>query len=977
MRKFVLSIFAVLMLCFQVLAQNQRVSGTVVHQDGSPVMMATISVKGTTTGTNTGLDGKYSINAPADAILVFSYLGLETQEIPVNGRTQIDVTMTPATEQIEQVVVIGYGTGQKLGTVTGAVAKVNSDIVNNKPVANVTDALQGQVSGLSVMTSSGEPTAGSSIRLHGVGSMDAGNSPLVVIDGVPSDPSSLLALNGDDFASVTVLKDASSTSIYGSRAANGVIFITTKGGKRNMDAIVKLNVNYGISQPTTTSYNMMGGKELLEWQHEFGAINDALYNTYLPLVNAGQNTNWFDYMFKRDVPVFGANLSVQGGTDRTSYYISGGYLNQDGITAGSSYKRYNVRTNLDVQANDWLKMGTNLSLSYDKRQTATAAGDESGQVYLNNPSMASITIPTYFTPYVDGKRANRIGGEYWDPWYEADMNNFYNENAQVNGSIYLQINPIKGLTIRTLEGLDGRDYTMTRRVSPLHLATDGKGAASRAFRRYYLLTTTNTIEYKFDVNRDHNITILAGQEGLYSFEEGFQGSSSGQTDPRMMLVSNGTEATMTNVGENRYEYNMLSFFGRVNYNYKEKYAFDVTVRNDASSKFGKDHRNAFFYSVGGLWNLSRENFLANNRVLTDLTLRVTYGTSGNSDIGYYESVGLIGTTSYQDQSGWGLSAPGNPNLGWESQAQLNAGFELTLWDRLTIGASYYHRKTSDMLMSIPYSMTSGFSSGRENTASMLNQGFDLDLNATLFQNKDWYVGFKTSMNYNKNKILSIFNGLDEYALPNYGLIYKVGTAWGAYYTQEFMGVDPRDGAPMWNDGNGNPTKDPNKAAYMILDKNQFAPFYGGFGINASWKGLSLTADFSFVLNKYIVNNDLYFVESSSVAPTLGKTQRMQNIWRKPGDITNIPKYGSPKLYDTSMMEDASFLRLKNLTVSYDFPKTLIRKSGFIQGLRIYAIGRNLLTFTKYTGYDPEIDANLTVGQYPNTRQYSFGIEITF
>ena len=983
MRKIVLSLFTMLFLSLQLAAQTQQVSGTVTDAiTGEPVMGATVIVKGTQTAAITGLDGEYTINVPSNATLEFSFLGFATQEVTVSpGQTVINVQMVEDNQQIEQVVVIGYGSARSVGSVTGSVSVVDADILNDKPVMNVADALSGQVSGMSVMTSSGEPSAQSSINIHGVGSISAGSSPLYVIDGMPSSAAQFLAMNSNDIESMVTLKDASATSIYGSRAANGVIYITTKKGSRNnQDAIIRVSGSYGVSTPVQHNLELMGPYDLLDWQKYFGEISATDYANYRALLDEYGPTDWFRYIFENK-PTYNGEFAITGGSERINYYVSGSYMNNEGIAPGSSMERYTVRTNLSAQATSWLRLNMNLSLASAKLSTAQS-DVSNGQVILSSPTNFPLYMPNYMTKYYTDENGNRreyriFNNSLVDPYYQAANLPSVNNQNFINGNIALVITPVRGLTISSMNGIDGSYVSYVGSLYPsFELASSGQ--RGRQYSQAYTLSTSNTIEYKFEpINDFHNITLLLGQEGIDYYADAFTASSTGQSDDRLMLLGNGTDATINNVSESNSSYNMLSFFGRVNYDYKNKYALDLTLRNDASSRFGRYNRNALFYAVGGMWNV-KDEFLRNNRTITDLRLRLTYGTQGNSQISNYAHLALVaGGINYDNANGKYLGNVGNDYLGWEKQSQWNFSIELGMWNWLEITANLYDRQSKDMLYDMPYPPSSGISSRGENVLRMENRGIDIDLNATIFHNKDWNITFSTVFGYNANRIKSLTSGETAIKMPEIFAIYEIGKSAWVYYMPVFMGVDPRDGKPMYDDGNGNPIKDSNLAQEVLVNKQWIAPYNGGFSFDIRWKDLSLQANFAYQLDKWMVNGSRFFTEMTDAIAGFQRPESMKNIWHEPGQITNIPIYGTTSMYSTAYLENASFLRMKNLSLSYQMPRSVLSKTGFMKGLKVSAIFRNLWTLTKYSGYDPEFDGTVVYGMYPNTRQYVFSLELTF
>ena len=977
-RKFMLLLTCLFIGIGLVTAQVTKVTGTVIsEEDGLPVVGASILVKGTAVGTVTDMDGKFQLpNVPSSAkTLVISFIGMQSQELPI--KQTMNVILKPDTETLEEVVVLGYGSGKKIGSIVGSVAKVNSEKLSAKPVANAMDALQGQVSGLQVYTSSGEPGSSSSSYIRGVGSLTADNEPLYVLDGTPVSSSVMVMMNPNDFESVTVLKDASATSIYGSRAANGVIYITTKRGKIGEKAVITASGNYGTARLARRVSNPMNSTELLNYQLSHGIIKQETYDKY---INSGIDTNWEDYFFKDDAPTYQANLSIQGGSNKTMYYVSGSYYFQDGITPRSEYNRYTFRSNLESRPTDWLRFGANFGATYDEQQTSLFTYQGSNN--LNGGIFGTILNPTYYNPYgEDGSKLDVIPGlNRYSPYYLSDKQPSSSNTAQLDGTAFIQLNPIEGLTIRSQFGIEAYDFRQTsKRLASHPNATQG-GYTYEAFRRNAKLTITNTAEYNFKIKDIHDFTILIGQEGIKNDYQRFGSETTGQSDDRLSMLEAGTAATLLGADENDlYTYQFLSFFGRINYALNDKYFADFSIRNDASSRFGKDNRNAIFMSGGLMWNMKKESFLEDVNFLSDLKLKASIGTTGNSSIGNYDHLALVGTNLYNAQGGWKINTPGNGDLGWEKQTLANIGIEASFWNKYRIELTYYNKKTSNMLMDVPVPYTSGFSSITQNVGSMTNSGVEIAVSLDLLKTKDWFVRFNMNYAYNKNKITELFYGYDEWAMPNYLVSYNVGEP-VQYYMAEWAGVDPADGQQMWYipGTDGETTKEyDEERLQQATGKKRYAPHNGGFGLNVSWKGLSLNADFAWVLGKYMVNNDYYFAANPYNFAGYNQSKDVLNEWKEPGDITDIPAYGNVMQFDTHLLENASFLRLKNISLSYTLPKNWLLPTKVIQGVRIMATARNLFTITNYKGADPELDTNLTYGAYPNTKQFTIGAELTF
>ena len=977
-RKFMLLLTCLFIGIGLVTAQVTKVTGTVIsEEDGLPVVGASILVKGTAVGTVTDMDGKFQLpNVPSSAkTLVISFIGMKSQELPI--KQTMNIVLKPDTETLEEVVVLGYGSGKKIGSIVGSVAKVNSEKLSAKPVANAMDALQGQVSGLQVYTSSGEPGSSSSSYIRGVGSLTADNEPLYVLDGTPVSSSVMVMMNPNDFESVTVLKDASATSIYGSRAANGVIYITTKRGRIGEKAVITASGNYGTARLARRVSNPMNSTELLGYQLSHGIIKQETYDKY---INSGIDTNWQDYFFKDDAPTYQANLSIQGGSDKTTYYVSGSYYYQDGITPRSEYNRYTFRSNLESRPTDWLRFGVNFGATYDEQQTSlfTYQGSNS----LNGGIFGTILNPTYYNPYgEDGSKLEVIPGlDRYSPYYLSDKQPSSSNTAQLDGTAFLQLNPIEGLTIRSQFGIEAYDFRQTsKRLASHPNATQG-GYTYEGFRRNAKLTITNTAEYNFKIKDEHDFTILIGQEGIKNDYQRFASETTGQSDDRLSMLEAGTVATLLGADENDlYTYQFLSFFGRINYALNDKYFADFSIRNDASSRFGKNNRNAIFMSGGLMWNMKKESFLEDVNFLSDLKLKASIGTTGNSSIGNYEHLALVGTNLYNAQGGWKINTPGNGDLGWEKQTLTNIGVEASFWNKYRIELTYYNKKTSNMLMDVPVPYTSGFSSITQNVGSMTSSGVEIAISLDLLKTKDWFVGFNMNYAYNKNKITELFYGYDEWAMPNYLVSYNVGEP-VQYYMAKWAGVDPADGQQMWYvpGTDGETTKEyDEELLQQATGKKRYAPHNGGFGLNVSWKGLSLNADFAWVLGKYMVNNDYYFAANPYNFAGYNQSKDVLNEWKEPGDVTDIPAFGNVMQFDTHLLENASFLRLKNISLSYTLPKNWLLPTKVIQGVRIMATARNLFTITNYKGADPELDTNLTYGAYPNTKQFTIGAELTF
>ena len=967
---------------------QKLVSGRVTDTHGEPVMGATVRVPGTKVITTTDANGNFKLKGvPATAKKIsVSYIGMQPTTVSVAGNVQVVLK----DNELGEAVVIGYGTAQKVGTVVGSVKKVGGEKVENNPTANVADALQGKVAGLQVLNNSGDAgdINNASIKLRGTGSFTASNTPLIVIDGSPAGTDMLAMLNDKDIESVTTLKDASATSIYGSRAANGVIFITTKKGRAEEKAQITISQSVGWSQLANAINNQMNSSELLQFQLENGIITPDQYQTYKL---HGANTNWQKYYFDNAAPMYNTDFSLRGGSGNTTYFVSASYKSQNSLTKVGHLKRYTLRSNLDTKPKQWLNFGLKQSVAYTDRMYNHDVSREDLVINTSNSVCAAYLYPAYWDPYSEeAKKTHYITfANATDPMWELQMMPATINDIIYNGVAYAQIQPVKGLTIKSQLGLYASDSRIFEAHDPSIPALNGVGSASASSSRSSMWTITNTVEYKFNIGDKHAITLLAGQEGIKGSSKGFSASATGITDSRLLNFAGATTPDMPGYSSSKYEY--LSFFGRADYALMNRYFFNFTVRNDKSSRFGADNRAANFLSGGVMWRLSDETFMAATKSwLTDLQVKYSVGSTGNSEIGNYSSLGLTTTTQYNGDAGLVIAQPSNKELGWEKQIQSNVGLTARLFDRVNIDVNYYNRKTKNMLMSTPLAYTTGFSSTMLNVGQLTNNGVEVEVSYDAFRSRDAFINIYANFAYNANKIDKLFNGQQSWDRPSYYLSYVVGKSIN-YYMAEFAGVDKNDGLAMWytkgNHGNGktvhefNPetmTKTYSNDLLQDVGKSYDPNMNGGFGFTASWKGLSLNADFAFVLNKYMLNMDYQFSTNNANAKQgFNQSRDMFKMWKKPGDITDIPSLATENVIDSRVLQNASFLRLKNLTLSYSLPQQWMQATRFFDSVRIYATARNLFTATKYKGGDPEKDGNIALGFYPSTRQYMLGVEVSF
>ena len=973
-----------------------HVSGIVTSsEDGEPVIGATVKVVGSqTAGTVTDIEGRFSLSVSKPGVeLEFSSIGLVSKR--VKASENMAVVLQVDSHTLEQVVITGYGSAKKLGSVVGSIASVDKKKLESIVTPNFTDALAGQVSGLSVLSGAGDPSQSATIRLRGINSIQSSSQPLFILDGAPIDAAFYATLNPADIESITVLKDAASTAIYGARAANGVIVLTSKQGKYSEQVSLSVRAQYGIAGPTSDGVEMMNSKQYIKFRDLIGQpVSDDIRN----LVDKYNiNTNWRDEMIDDAAPTFDVNATMQGGGQTVNYYISFNHHKQDGLIEMSKMHRNTLNARINARLNRFFKIGFTTNLGV-QRYSQNAEWGATGEIYSANPLVFARQALPFDTPYqytidengkmIKGGRA--IGLKYTGivmPWWYNSHRNYYRNKLTLNTSLTETFTPLEGLTFQALQSLNGLEGMNHGAFSPYDAFVDGmgnkidamKGSASASSSRYYQFTLSHTAEWRKQFG-DHYVGILLGEETRIERSRGLSAYSEGQTDPRRLLLPHGTTVTPADLGDSFGEEVANSLFANAEYNYKEKYYVTGSIRRDGSSKFAPGHRWGTFWSAGAKWDLKKEDFLKDVKWLNDLSLSVNYGTTGNdSGAGSYDFYGLFGDGGlYNGESSIGIASMSKLDLSWETTAKWNVGLNFSIFDRAHFTVDFYRNKSTDMLMSIPYSMTTGFSSGIGNVASMTNTGIEANVDVDILKTKDFYWSFKANVGYNKNEITELFQGRDEYVIANTGLKMAVGHAYGEFHSVRFAGVDPMTGAPLYYDKDGNKTKKYNEERDAVfLGKNRYAPWTGGFGTNFRYKNVSLIADFAWVAGKYMMINDDYFIANPQLATGWNQRVEMLNIWTTPGQITDIPGAKYDVQVTDHMVQNASFLRMKTLSIQYEFPKKWMQATRYIKGVKVFGIARNLFTITPFEGYDPEPDMNLVQFNYPNTRQFVIGAEISF
>jgi TonB-linked SusC/RagA family outer membrane protein len=980
MRKSILLfvLFALLNIPLMLFAQSgYKVKGHVVSaEDNEPMVGVSILEKGTTNGVITDIDGNYTleIKGTASATLLFSYIGMQSQAHEVSAKTgTLNVRLVSDAALIDEVVVVAYGTRKK-GTIAGAVSTVKAEKLENVPAAGFDQSLQGQTPGLSVISNSGEPSKAAVFQIRGTNSINSGTSPLFILDGVPISSADFNTISPGDIESISVLKDASSTSIYGARAANGVVVITSKRGLAMDKVKVTLRGQWGFSQLASgDNWMMMNTPERIQFEKEIGLDTGKDYNLL-----SRTDINWLDKVFNDRAPLQSYELSVNRATDRLNYYVSGGFYDQDGIAQSSTFRRYNMRANAEVKASNWLKIGTNTMMAYEEIAQA-----EEGDMALYTPISGSRFMLPYWNPYnADGSLASENDGTWkgtgQNPIEWMANNPVEHKKYKLLSTVFVDITPVKNLTVRAQFGADYSHSTSFMKSYPSYIINNNSGRAGRSSSDILNLTETLTANYRWTLKDDHSFNFMLGQEGIDYRSTGFQVVTRGQTINRLTNIASGTRASSWQ--DANTEHAFISLFFRTEYNYKDLYYAEVAARTDASSRFGKDHRWGAFWSLGFMWNIKNEAFLKDVEWLTGAQIKLSTGTSGNSTIPDYDHLALVsGNANYLDQAGLYPLQSGNEDLGWEQTWANNIGMSVGLFNRLNVNLDFYHKKTTNILMFVPqsYAMT-GESGHWDNIGAMMNRGVEVAVDGDVVRTKDFTWNMSANFSYNKNKLLELYNGVEEYVNSTTGLKYMVGHPVTEFFLNRYAGVNPANGDALWYTADGEITTEFREEDKVMTGKAYESPWAGGFGTTLMWKGLSLSAQFSWMAKRYVMNNDRFFEESNGIYSTYNQSKRLlYDRWKKPGDITDIPRYDVVAKLDDRFLENTSFLRLKNLTLAYSLPQSLLRKANFFSTARVYLQGQNLLTWTGFTGLDPEVASNIYRAQYPASRQFTLGVEVSF
>lgn len=1001
-----------------------RITGKVLDEKGDPLPGVSVRVKGMPAATSTTADGSFKLDAPdRNATLVFTFIGYTTKEVALKGQSVISVQMVPEKKALEEVVVIGYGT-QKKKDVISAVSSVKGRDIENLPVATPQSLMQGRAAGVQIVQNSGAPGSAVTVRVRGTTSINAGNEPLYIVDGVPvesgtltgislsgSKTSALSAINADDIESMEVLKDAGALAIYGSRAANGVILVTTKRGKKGGTTY---NFNYyrGVqSDNKSTRVDLLNSQQALELIQEgrANALNNGVTSVYgwiLPdsLGNL-YDTDWQDALF-RTASVSNYEMAIRGGESKLRFSLSGSYLDQDGIMINSGYKRGTGRLNLDYDANTRLKLGANISLSrYKNKRVSTEDGDRSLiQVALKKSPSMPIYNPdgTYYNGDVSG---------FINPVAWANKVKYENEVSSVAGNVYGEYTFLPKLVFRTTFGLTYASV-LDNYFQPSDAQRNGIASGQAFSSNVTGWINENTLNYSFNIEK-HQVSALLG----YSQQErnSFAIKGEGKDYATNNIYTLNAAVTPTNAYSFKSGSGLSSAFARLGYSYADKYLLEATARRDGSSRFGENRRYVIFPAFSAAWRISNEGFWKQSNVVNELKLRGSIGKTGNQDIDDYVAQGQYATTgSYIGQSGIYMNIIPNPDLTWETTLQYNGGLDLSLFNsRITLGVDAYIKKTSNLLLNVELPNTSGFGSVLKNIGSTENKGLEFNLNTINVDKKDFSWSSNFNLSINRNKVTKLNDGVDNIlvstgaglsgSLVSYSTI-QVGKPIGSFYGWRHSGVYRyssdnttnlsnssvgtngyvfRGGDLIFADMNGNNSIDYDD---RVIIGNAQPDFTGGFSNTLKVKSFDLNFLMTFSYGNDMVNGTRYSAESGTGFN--GSTDLLRR-WRNEGDITDIPKvnYADPagnRRFSDRWVEDGSYLRLKTITLGYTVPPSLISRLK-VRSCRMYLTAQNVFTITNYTGYDPEASAfndnvariGIDQGTYPQYRSLTFGINVGF
>lgn len=1009
-------------------SQEVGVKGKITDNEGNPLVGASVVVKGTAKGTIADIDGNYTLSFSGDAtsVLVFSFIGYENQEIAVNNQSEINVVMISDIADIDEVVVVGYGT-QKKSVVTGSIARVDKEIIEKSRSSRIESALQGQTAGVVIMNNSGQPGDNMTIRIRGVGTVKDAD-PLYIVDGLPLEKESLDFLNPSDVESVEVLKDASATAIYGTRGANGVVLITTKSGRKNEKIQVSYSAYYGIQNPWR-KLDMLNAQEYMEFINSGKEIEgrDPIFDeNFVPdlgddrITELKWDTDWQEQMFYKNAPKQSHTISLNGGTENVTYATSVSYMNQDGIVAKgkSNFERIAIRSNNTYKLG-FIELGSNINLVNINKKGV----DPNDQYSSYSLIQAMNTPPIVPVKFDNGDWAtpSDFGMALQEVTNSVAMLSFLNRKETINklvGGLHAEVEIVKGLKFKThysteMSYVTNDNFTPEYYLDPTHPVSVPQSVVTKEITRYNRWNLDNTLRYTNTIN-DHSFTALAGLTYFKNWNENLGASMADLIfeDFERAYLDNGTSTYLDPYGgynENR----LASVFGRINYNYQEKYLFEGVVRRDGSSKFGSDYRYGIFPAFSAGWVASRENFFPAQNIINFAKLRLSWGQNGNDQIAAFQysptmTNGDIYFFGENQDMHYGIRPERIPNseVRWETSEQLTLGANLGFFEnRITLNLDYYDKRTKDWLLEPPTMIMLGNEPSDENMGEVANKGLEIELG---YKNKFGDLNFSASFiaTMNKSEVISIENNNGYFtggSIHSQGNLLRVepgkplGYFWGheikgvfqtdeeaRAYTHPETGEEIQKGATagdfIYNDrdGDGRITDED-----RTMIGSPYPKFNGGLNLSADWKGFDV-----YMFWYTALGHDIYMGIRRYDLQTVNYSQEdYDNRWTGPGSTNEYPRFtltDRNKNYKTPsefFVRDADYLRLKNLTLGYTLPKSITQMAQ-IEKVRFYVTAENLLTFTKYTGMEPEVGGEplslgIDKGIYPQAKSFVFGVSVNF
>lgn len=1008
-------------LCYQpLLAQNKEIKGIVTSaEDDEPLIGATISVKGNEAqGVVTDIEGKYILQIPnSDCTLVVAYLGMKTQELKAPSSGILNISLEAESMNLDEVVVTGYGNFSK-SSFTGSANTLRADMMKNVPVMTVEQKLQGMTTGVNITSSSGQPGANQSIRIRGMGSFNASQEPLFVIDGVPVTSGSLSTggadaaymnnsktnimstLNPSDIENITVIKDAAAASLYGSRAANGVILITTKQGKAGRTQ-VSLNIAGGFSDAAVDFRPTLSGDQRYELLYE-GLYNYALDKQMKsPSEYAGQEIGKYAYVPELGYTDWRKELlrtaihqnyeaSVSGGNERTTFYASLGYNSQEGLAKNSSLDRYSARLNMSQKVGKYGEVGANVMFT----QMNQEMNEERGSSINPFLDVAMLMNPSMTVRDKDGNYVGAYPGTTLNPL--RDILTDYNRTRMTRmfSTGYASIEPLKGLKLKETLSYDYTIQKDSRYFNPLSAAGPKSGSdaqTSKGFIEYGKLISSTSLNYVHTFNYKHHLDVLAAYE-IESYQTDKASGERSRLPSNSNLVEPDNASVLNSFISSTQAYRMLSYLSRLNYDYDDRYYIAGSFRRDGSSRLSPKNRWGNFWSVSGMWHLSNESFMKPiKHILSDVKIRASYGVNGNQPGSLYGYMGLY-TYGQSYMGGFGSyeSSLANPNLKWEKNYNLNIGLDLAFLSRIFLSIEYYNRDTKDLLYSLPISATTGFTNYLSNVGQLNNKGVELELRTINFATPHFNWSTVLNLSHNSNKIISL-NGQLEQSIEGTWFIHKVGLPYHTFYVKEFAGVDPQNGDALYYTNTLNKDGSYSREITNDISKAQAIPYKsvnpkisGGLTNILNYKQLDLSFTLTYSLGGYSFDKLGTYIENGTTNIYTSKYNLpayAMDRWQKPGDQTDVPRF----VYNQSASDNNSsryihstdHLRLKNLTLGYTLPREWTRKV-MVNKARFYFSGSNLLTWAKWKQYDPETPVNGEVFcEAPPMRTFSFGVQLTF